>query len=80
MEKCLAVKLILTVKKISGMLIVYWPITLKLRTRKQTTKPQTNYRSCLWFSFLAPQWQIPHNTITFHKHFWCSLFCEFHSK
>ena len=55
-------------------------ITLKLRTRKQTTKPQTNYRSCLWFSFLAPQWQIPHNTITLHKHFWCSLFCEFHSK
>ena len=66
--------------KISGMLIVYWPITIKFRTREQTSKPQTNYRCCLLFSYLAPYWLISRNTITFHKYFWCSRFCEFHSK
>ena len=66
--------------KISGMLIVYWPITIKFRIRKQTSKPQTNYRCCLRFSYLAPYWLISRNTITFHKYFWCSRFCEFHSK
>ena len=66
--------------KISGMLIVYWPITIKFRTCEQTSKPQTNYRCCLWFSYLAPYWLISRNTITFHKYFWCSRFCEFHSK
>ena len=48
--------------------------------REQTWKPQTNYRCCLRFSFLVPYWLFPHNTITFHKYFWCSRFCEFHSK
>ena len=43
--------------------------TAKFRTCKQTTKPETNYCCCLRFSFLAP-----------HKYFWCSQFCEFHSK
>ena len=62
------------------MLIVYWPITIKFRTCEQTSKPQTNYRCCLWFSYLAPYWLISRNTITFHKYFWCSRFCEFHSK
>ena len=66
--------------KISGMLIVYWPITIKFRIRKQTSKPQTNYSCCLRFSFLTPYWLFPLNTITFHKYFWCSRFCEFHSK
>ena len=61
------------------MLIVYWPITIKFRIRKQTSKPQTNYCCCLRFSYLAPYWLISHNTITFHKYFWCSQFCEFHS-
>ena len=61
------------------MLIVYWPITIKFRIRKQTSKPQTNYCCCLWFSYLAPYWLISRNTITFHKYFWCSQFCEFHS-
>ena len=61
------------------MLIVYWPITIKFRTCEQTSKPQTNYRCCLWFSYLAPYWLISRNTITFHKYFWCSRFCEFHS-
>ena len=65
--------------KISGMLIVYWPITIKFRIHKQTSKPQTNYRCCLQFSYHAPYWLIPHNTITFHEYFWCSWFCEFHS-
>ena len=59
---------------------MYWPITIKFRMRKQTSKPQTNYRCCLQFSYHAPYWLIPHNTITFHKYFWCSWFCEFHSK
>ena len=39
--------------KISGMLIVYWPITIKFRIRKQTSKPQTNYHCCLRFSYLT---------------------------
>ena len=39
--------------KISGMLIVYWPITSKFRIRKQTSKPQTYYRCCLRFSNLT---------------------------
>ena len=30
------------------------------------------------FSFLMPYWVFPHNTITFHKYFWCSWFCECH--
>ena len=58
---------------------MYWPITIKFRIRKQTSKPQTNYRCCLQFSYLAPYWLISRNTITFHKYFWCSRLCEFHS-
>ena len=65
--------------KISGMLDVYWPITIKLRICKQSSKPQTNYRCCLRFSYLGSYWLIYGNTITFHKYFWCSQFCEFHS-
>ena len=39
------------------MLIVKEPITLKFRTRKQTSKPQPNqYHSCVQFSFLTPYW------------------------
>ena len=41
-------------------------------------KPQTNYLCFLQFSYLAPYWLISRNTITFHKYFWCSRFCEFH--
>ena len=66
--------------KISGMLIVWWPITIMFRTPEQTSKPQTNYRCCLQFGCLMPYWLFPLNTITFHKYFWCSRFCEFHSK
>ena len=51
-----------------------------VRTWKQTSKPQTNYRCCLRFSFLMPYWLIPPNTVTFYKYFWCSQFCEFHCK
>ena len=51
-----------------------------VNTREQTSKPQTNYRCCLRFSFLMRYWLFPRNTITFHKYFWCSRFCEFHSK
>ena len=51
-----------------------------VNTREQTSKPQTNYRCCLRFSFLMPYWLFPHNTLTFYKYFWCSRFCEFHSK
>ena len=35
---------------------------------------------CLRFSYLAPYFLISGNTITFHKYFWCSWFCKFHSK
>ena len=65
--------------KISGMLIVYWPITINFRTREQTSKPPTNSRCCLRFSYLAPYWLISRNTVTFHKYFWCSRSCEFYS-
>ena len=66
--------------KISGMSIVYWPITIKFRTHEQTSRPQTNYGCCLRFSYLVPYWLISGNTLTFHKYyFWCSRFCEFHS-
>ena len=65
--------------KISGMLIVYWPITIKFTIHKQTSKPQPNYHCCLQFSYLAPYWLISCNTITLHKYFWWSRFCEFHS-
>ena len=34
---------------------------------KQTSKPQTNYRCCLQFSFPMPYWLFPQNTITFHN-------------
>ena len=61
-------------------LIVYWPLTIKFRIRKQTSKPQTNYRCCLRFSYLTPYWLISCNTITSHKYFQCSWFCKFHSK
>ena len=66
--------------KIWGMLIVYWPITIKFRIRKQTSKPQTNYRCCLRFSYLGHYWLISRNTVTLLKYFCCSQFCEFHSK
>ena len=66
--------------KISGMLIVYWSITIKFRIRKQTSKPKINYRCCLRFSYLAPYWFISRNTTTFHKYFRCSRFCEFQGK
>ena len=118
--------------KISGMLIVYWPITIKFRIRKENPKPQTNRPfpsspgtlfqnegRCSAFDMetifhfhkkgCAPSlilkvrvfgtrkwpitvavcdfvisrlqyWLISRNTITFQKDFWCSRFCEFHSK
>ena len=47
---------------------------------EQTTKPQTNYSCCLWFRLLMPYWLSLRNTKTFHEYFWCSRFCEFHSK
>ena len=62
------------------MLIVYWPITIKFGLCKQTSKPQINYRCCLRFSYLVPYWLISRNTITFHKYFRCSRFCEFQGK
>ena len=65
--------------KISGMLIVYCPITIKFRIRQQTSKPPISYRCCLRFSYLAPYWLISRNTITSHKYFWCSRFCGCHS-
>ena len=65
----------------TGLLIVYWPITIKqAKQAKITSKLQTNYHYCLRFSYLAPYWLISGNTITFLKYFLCSRFCEFHSK
>ena len=39
----------------------------KFRIRKETSKPQTNYRCRLQVSYLAPCWLISRDTITFHK-------------
>ena len=65
-------------EKISGMLIVHWSITIKFRTRKQTSNHKLI--TVVVCSFVLPYWRISRNTITFHKYFWCSRFCEFHSK
>ena len=62
---------------ISRMFIVLWPITAKIRTCELATKPQTNWRSCLWFSFLMTDWLFSCRTIVFHKNFWCSRFSRF---
>ena len=48
----------------SPMMVLYLPITIKFRTREQTSKPQTNYRCCLRFCYLALYWLIFRNTIT----------------
>ena len=55
---------------------------IKFRTHDQTSKPLTNEHFCLRFNYLKPYyyWLVSHNTITFHKYFWCSQFCEFHCK
>ena len=60
------------------MLIVHWSITIKFRTRKQTSNHKLI--TVVVCSFVLPYWRISRNTITFHKYFWCSRFCEFHSK
>ena len=51
----------------------------KVQDMRANLKPQINYHCCLGFSYLAPYWLISRNTIAFHKYFWCSWFCEFHS-
>lgn len=50
---------------ISGIFIVLWPMTGKIKTCELATKPQTNWRSCLWFSFLMLDWLffLEHNNI-----------------
>ena len=55
---------------------------IKFRTHDQTSEPLTNERFCLRFNYLKPYyyWLVSHNTITFHKYFWCPQFCEFHCK
>ena len=43
-----------------------WPITISyFSTHEQTSKPQTNYNCCLWFSFITPDWlfSLPDNNI-----------------
>ena len=57
---------------------MYWPITIKFRTRVQTSKPQTIYRSIsgLVISSLIGLFLAT----TCHKYFWCSRVCEFHSQ
>ena len=59
------------------MLIVFPSITIKFRTRKQTSKPQTDYRFCLRYSFHVPYWLFPCNTVTFHKYFCIHCFESF---
>ena len=51
----------------------------KVQDMQATSKPQTYYRCCLQFSYLAVYWLISCNTITFQKYFWCSQFCEIYS-
>ena len=59
------------------MFIVLRPTTAEIRTRELATKPQTNERSCLWFSFLMPDWLFFCKTIAFQKYFSCSQFSRF---
>ena len=66
--------------KISRMLIVWWAITCSGHVGKPQNHKLLNYLCCLRFSFLLPYWLFPCNTITFHKYFWCSRFCEFYCK
>ena len=61
----------------SRMFIVLRLITAKIRTHELATKPQTNKRSCLRFSFLMPDWLFSSKTIAFQKYFWCSRFSRF---
>ena len=51
--------------------LTYDPYTISL---------ENNWRSCLRFSFLAPDWLFSCNTITFQKYFWCSQFSWFDCK
>lgn len=56
----------------------------KVQNTQANLKPQSNYRYCLWSSFLTPVWLFSCITITLHKHFcilfiWCSRFYELHS-
>ena len=48
-----------------------------MTTHKLATKPQTNQRSCLQFSFFTSDWLFTCNTITFQKYFWFSWFSLF---
>ena len=63
--------------KISGMLIVEWPITIKFRTCEQASKAQTNHHCCLQLRYVTSYRLFPRNT-TFHKYFWYLWFCAFH--
>ena len=59
-----------------------WKLNRRILWNLLTTQNQKllNYLCWLRFSFLLPYWLFPCNTITFHKYFWCSRFCEFHCK
>jgi len=50
----------------------------KVRDTQANLKPQINYRVAVCGLVISRR--ICRNTITFHKYFWCSRFCEFHSK
>ena len=55
----------------------HWPITIKFKTFKRTSKLPTYYHCFLWLSFLVPDWLFLRNTITCHNYFWCSWFLRF---
>ena len=61
---------------------VHIAITVKFRKLGTPEKYQElpNVAICSLVLSHLIDWLFPHNTITFHKFFWCSQFCEFHSK
>ena len=62
---CETQKVVKTSWNISEMFIVFWPITTKIRTCMQATKPQTKLRLLfdVWFSYPWLTFSSQHNNI-----------------
>ena len=61
-DVCMGGLKIVNTLNMSGIFIVLWPMTAKIRTCESAIRPQTNYRCCLWFSMSKPDGLFPWNT------------------
>ena len=61
-DVCMGGLKIVNTLNMSGIFIVLWPMTAKIRTCESAIRPQTNYRCCLWFSMSKPDGFFPWNT------------------